>query len=244
MYQDIAFIPLSSVFYIPMTTHNKKFPNESKEYRKARNELLQDEIELRLQIENVAKKRRNLPLGGLIKEDYIFEEIISSQIHKVKLSALFENDKKSLVMYSFMYGPHTKQACPMCTSLIDSLDGAAPHITDRINLAIVAKAPIEKIQEWADIRKWKNLRLLSSYNNKYNLDYFAEDIEQNQLPSINIFQKTADGICHFYNTELFFISPENGQDPRHADLIWPLWNVFDLCPEGRGSSWYPKLSYS
>jgi len=32
-------------------------------------------------------------------------------------------------------------------------------------------------------------------------------------------------------------------DPRHVDPIWPLWNLFDFTPEGRGTNWYPKLSY-
>ncbi|MHB2020084.1 MAG: hypothetical protein ACYCW6_24365 [Candidatus Xenobia bacterium] len=31
---------------------------------------------------------------------------------------------------------------------------------------------------------------------------------------------------------------------RHVDLLWPLWNVLDLTPEGRGKSWYPALEYA
>ena len=27
--------------------------------------------------------------------------------------------------------------------------------------------------------------------------------------------------------------------PRHADLTWPLWNLLDLTPEGRGTDWHP-----
>ncbi len=26
---------------------------------------------------------------------------------------------------------------------------------------------------------------------------------------------------------------------RHVDLIWGLWHVFDITPEGRGETWYP-----
>ncbi len=25
--------------------------------------------------------------------------------------------------------------------------------------------------------------------------------------------------------------------------FWPLWNLLDLTPEGRGEGWYPKLAY-
>jgi predicted dithiol-disulfide oxidoreductase (DUF899 family) len=51
------------------------FPNERREYREVRDELLQAEIDLRAQVERVAAMRRGLPLGGLIKEDYAFEEM-------------------------------------------------------------------------------------------------------------------------------------------------------------------------
>jgi predicted dithiol-disulfide oxidoreductase (DUF899 family) len=26
-----------------------------------------------------------------------------------------------------------------------------------------------------------------------------------------------------------------------VDLLWPLWNVLDLTPKGRGTDWYPRL---
>lgn len=63
------------------------------------------------------------------------------------------------------------------------------------------------------------------------------------MPALNVFVRKGDKISHFYNTELFFVPPEKGQNPRHVDLLWPLWNLFDLTPEGRGKDWYPKLSY-
>ena len=34
-----------------------------------------------------------------------------------------------------------------------------------------------------------------------------------------------------------------GQDPRDAPDIASLWSVLDLTPQGRGTGWYPKLSY-
>ena len=41
-----------------------RFPNESAEYRQARDALLAEEIELRRHIERVAEQRRALPPGG------------------------------------------------------------------------------------------------------------------------------------------------------------------------------------
>lgn len=51
------------------------FPNETDDYRTARDELLQAEIDLRARVEQVAAMRRGLRLGGVVKEDYAFEEI-------------------------------------------------------------------------------------------------------------------------------------------------------------------------
>jgi predicted dithiol-disulfide oxidoreductase (DUF899 family) len=50
-------------------------------------------------------------------------------------------------------------------------------------------------------------------------------------------------VYHTYCTELLYAPSEPGQDGRHVDLIWPLWNLFDYTPEGRGATWQPKLTY-
>lgn len=228
--------------------HDKRFPGESQEYRRARDELLDMEIDLRRKIEEVATLRRRLPTGGALKQDYVFEEgsadlADETTIKQTKFSELFESGKDSLIIYSFMYAPDADQPCPMCTAILDSFNGNAPHVTDRVNLAVVAKSPVEKIQSWARSRGWHSLRLLSSGQNNYNADYFAESAEWGQMPAINVFSKDQHGIHHFYNAELLYAPTPEGQHPRHADLVWPLWNLFDLIPEGRGTDWFPRLSY-
>jgi len=49
-----------------------RYPNESREYRDARDSLLKDEQELIEKVKSVAERRRSLPLGGQLKEDYVF----------------------------------------------------------------------------------------------------------------------------------------------------------------------------
>jgi predicted dithiol-disulfide oxidoreductase (DUF899 family) len=51
-----------------------RFPGESEEYRRERNRLLEAEAGLRRAIEEVAAHRRTLPLGGVVPDDYRFEE--------------------------------------------------------------------------------------------------------------------------------------------------------------------------
>jgi len=225
-----------------------RFPNESSEYRASRDQLLQAEIDLRRQLEDVAALRRTLPLGGRVKEDYVFEEggrDLADQETKrpVRLSELFRPGKNTLILYSYMFGPAMRTPCTSCTSILDGLNGTAPHATDRINFAVVAKSPIERIRTLARERGWRNHRLLSSAGNSYNTDYHGEDAKGNQLPALNVFVRRPDGIYHTYCTELLFAPSEPGQDGRHVDLIWPLWNLFDYTPEGRGTDWYPKLAY-
>lgn len=128
--------------------------------------------------------------------------------------------------------------------MLDGLDGNATHAAQRINLAVVAKSPIARIREFARGRGWRNLRLLSSAANSYNRDYRGETADGKQFPSLNVFVKRGDKIHHVYNTELAFAPRTKGQDPRHVDAIWPLWNLFDFTPEGRGADWYPKLEYA
>jgi predicted dithiol-disulfide oxidoreductase (DUF899 family) len=227
--------------------HDVRFPNEGTKYRAARNALLRAEMDLRAQVERVAALRRKLPAGGAVAENYVFEEVTGAladdgPARSVKMSDLFGNHPV-LVAYSFMYGPRMPKACPMCTSMLDSLNGAARHLGERAGLAVIAKSPIDRIRAFARERGWNHLRLLSSAGNSYNRDYQGESADGSQMPMLNVFVRRNGTIHHFWSSEMVFPPPGRGQNHRHVDMIWPLWNVLDLTPEGRGSDWYPQLSY-
>jgi predicted dithiol-disulfide oxidoreductase (DUF899 family) len=149
----------------------------------------------------------------------------------------------TLVLYSFMYGPEMERPCPSCTSILDSLDGEAPHIAQRVALAVVAKSPMPRIRAFADERGWRNLRLVCSAGNDYNRDYHGESADGSQTPMLNVFTRRDGEIRHFWGSELLHAPREPGQEPRHVDAIWPLWSVLDATPEGRGTEWSPRLEY-
>jgi predicted dithiol-disulfide oxidoreductase (DUF899 family) len=234
----------------PLST---RFPGESGEYRLARDRLLEAEVELRRAIERVAAQRRALPPGGAVPEDYVFEEA-AGEGGSVRFSELFAPGKDTLVLYSFMFPryegdtrpgpaegetarlPLAETPCPSCTSILDSLDGAAPHLAQLINLAVVAKSDPDRIATFARERGWRNLRLLSARNNRYNIDYLAEDPDSGQRPILNVFTRDGGKFRHRWSTELMFAPREDGEDPRHVDSIWPLWNVLDMTPDGRANS--------
>ena len=132
---------------------------------------------------------------------------------------------------------------PVSTALLDQLDGAAEHVSQRVNLAVGGKAPIERILAFARERGWRRLRLLSSTGNTYNLDYLAETAEGDQQPMLNVFYRDGETIRHFWASELFYAPADPGQEPRHVGTIEQLWNLFDLTPEGRGTDWDEQLSY-
>jgi predicted dithiol-disulfide oxidoreductase (DUF899 family) len=238
------------------------FPGESAEYRAARDRLLGQEIELRRAMEAVAAARRELPHGGAVPQDYVFHgREREGNMAQVRLSELFAPDKDSLVIYSFMFprdpgddrpGPVAGQTarlplaegpCPSCVAFLDQLDGAAEHAGQNLNLAVVAKAPLPVVLTFAEERGWRRLRLLSSAGTTYNSDYLAETADGHQRPMLNVFHRDAGTIRHFWGSELFYAPADSGQDPRHVGTLEPLWNLFDLTPEGRPTGWDEQLRY-
>jgi predicted dithiol-disulfide oxidoreductase (DUF899 family) len=238
------------------------FPGESAEYRAARDRLLEREIELRRAMEDVAAERRALPPGGAVPEEYVFQgEGAGGEPGDVRLSELFAPGRDSLMIYSFMFprdpsddspGPASGESarlplaegpCPSCVGLLDQLDGAAEHAAQHLNFVVVAKAPLPRVLTFARERGWRRLRLLSSAANTYNRDYLAETPEGTQRPMLNVFHRDGATIRHFWGSELLYAPTEPGHEPRHVGTLEPLWNMFDLTPEGRPMDFHEQLSY-
>jgi predicted dithiol-disulfide oxidoreductase (DUF899 family) len=215
-----------------------RFPNESPEYRAARTALLAEEIELRRHLERVAAQRRALPPGGEVIGDYRFE----GENGPVSFADLF-GDKPSLAVYSYMFGPQRERPCPMCTNLLGAIEGNGADIQQRMAFAVVARSPIERLIAWKKERGWTNLKLYSDLNGNYSRDYHGVLPDGSEIPSLNVFTRRDGTIRHFWSGEMTGDSADPGQDPRGAPDFAPLWNVLDTTPEGRGTDWYPKLSY-
>jgi len=213
-----------------------RFPNESAQYRAARTALLAEEIELRRHLERVAAQRRELPPGGEVKGDYRFQ----TEEGPSDFAGLF-GDRKTLAIYSYMFGPERERPCPMCTNLLGAWEGNAADIDQRISLVVVARSPIERLVAWKRERGWKNLRLVSDLNDNYSKDYFGLLPDGSEIPALNVFTRRDGTIRHFWSGEMTKGDP--GQDPRGAPDLGPMWAVLDTTPEGRGTDWYPKLDY-
>ena len=75
--------------------HDLTFPNESSDYRAARDVLLTAEIELHRQAEKVSSLRQALPLGGALKKDYAFQNLSGEDV-RFPTSELTPERKKLL----------------------------------------------------------------------------------------------------------------------------------------------------
>jgi predicted dithiol-disulfide oxidoreductase (DUF899 family) len=238
------------------------FPGESAEYRAARDRLLEQEIELRRTMEAVVAARRQLPPGGVVPEDYVFQgKAADGKPADVRMSELFAPGKDSLVIYNFMFprgyggerpGPTSGETallpleegpCPSCVALLDQLDGAAEHASQQINFAVVAKTTLPRLLTFGEERGWRHLRLLSSAGNTYNRDYFGETTDGSQVPMLNVFHRDGQALRHFWGAELTYGPSDPGQDHRSVGTLEPLWNLFDLTREGRPADWDERLSY-
>jgi len=213
-----------------------RYPNESDEYRRARDALLAEEIELRRHIERVAEQRRALPPGGEVIKNYRFE----GEHGPAGLADLF-GDKPTLVAYSYMFGPQRQRPCPMCTSLLAAWDGEAPDIEQCVAFVIIARSPIERLVAFKKERGWRHLQFYSDGSGDYTRDYVnADDAD---VPAYNVFTRRDGAIRHFWSGEMGPVTADPGQDPRGAPDLMPIWTILDTTPEGRGTDWYPKLEY-
>jgi predicted dithiol-disulfide oxidoreductase (DUF899 family) len=217
-------------------TNQANFPNESTEYRTARNALLVEEIELRRQIERVASRRRALPTGGEIPRD--FE--LASETGPIRFSRLFEH-KDTLMVYSMMYGPERKTPCPMCTSFLSAWNGTAVNLRERVAIAVTARSPVERLVNYKSQRAFTNLPFVSDVSGEYTRAYVNP--EDSDVPGFSVFSRRDGIIRHFYSGEMSGAMADPGQDPRGGPDPDPLWLMLDWTPEGRGTDWYPKLDY-
>jgi len=210
----------------------KRYPsNASSEYINARQTLIEAEWDLRNHIEKVAAMRRALPKGAVMK-DYTFDAPDGKKMTLADLAA----DGRSVIIYHLMFTDKDPEPWSMCASFVDTQNAIGKHLAQRLNFAVIAKAPIEKIDAYAKKRGWNNIRFLSSANNDFamemQMEYPAWVPECEALPGLSVFRKDDDGkVRHVYSSTADF-APHT---QRGMDLMAPLWHFLDLTPEGRAN---------
>ena len=216
---------------------SKPFPNESAEYRNARERLLAEEIELRRHIQRVAAQRRALPPGGEAR-DYRF---LDEDGKELRLADLF-GEHDTLVTYFWMYGPERERPCPMCTSFVGSLDVPAPDIEQRVALAILGRSPVARQHAFARERGWTHLTFYQTIGDAFAQDYRGL-VDGEEWAIVAVWTREGDKVRLFWAAEGGPETADPGFDPHLAPDPTPLWNILDWTPAGRGADWYPSLDY-
>jgi predicted dithiol-disulfide oxidoreductase (DUF899 family) len=215
------------------------FPGESDAYRKARQVLLEDEIEFRRHMTRLAEQRRALPEGPIIAKNYRF---IDENGAELGLKELF-GDKNTLVTYFWMYGPQRARPCPMCTNWLGGVNGNGADIKQRVAFKILGRSPVERQLAFARERGWRDLDFVQTVGDQYANDLGLINEDGGENPALAVFKRKGDEVRLFWASEMTSEMADPHQDPRDAPDIAPLWSILDLTPEGRGTDWYPKLRY-
>ncbi len=215
------------------------FPGASAAYEAARQALLAEEIRFRRHMTRLVAQRQALPPGPVIQKNYRF---MTAQGAEVSLLDLFE-DKSTLVTYFWMYGPQRKRPCPMCTNWLGAVNGNAADIQQRVALKILGRSTVERQTAFAQERGWRDLQFAQTVGDDYANDLGLLAPNGDESPALTVFQREGDDVRLFWASEMTQDMADPGQDPRDAPDIASLWSVLDLTPEGRGTDWYPKLSY-
>ncbi len=216
---------------------SRPYPNDSQEYREARQALLTEEIELQRHIARVAALRRKLPPGGAAPS----YQFLDAAGRTVTLADMF-GVHDTLVTYFWMYGPQRERPCPMCTSLLGSFDIPARDLTQRISLAVIGRSPVARQLAFARERGWRNLQFYQCVGDAFARDYRGLAPDGSEWPALDVWVRDGNTVRHFWAGESAG-TQDPGQDPHGAPDPTPLWTLLDLTPGGRGTDWYPKLDY-
>lgn len=177
--------------------------------------------------------------------DYVFREGLlvlpnsdPEDFRNVRLADLFTDGHDTLLVDHLMFAAQDEEPCVMCSMWADGYNAVAPHIMQRASFVLVAKAEISKLRSFARQRGWDRIRLLSSPDTTFNRDFGMENADGSQNPGLSVFTRAADGaVYHRYTIGAEFDERNN----RGIDPYTPVWNLFDLLPQGRGD-WYPNHS--
>jgi predicted dithiol-disulfide oxidoreductase (DUF899 family) len=132
----------------------------------ARTALLEQEKEMTRARDALSAARRELPMVE-ITEDYRF----TGPHGEVGLADLFDG-RRQLLIYHFMFAPDWEDGCPSCSAGIDELSqGFLEHLHTRdTTLALVSRAPLEKLERWKAKKGW-DVPWYSSGDSSFNYDF-------------------------------------------------------------------------
>jgi predicted dithiol-disulfide oxidoreductase (DUF899 family) len=181
-------------------------------------ELLVKEKELTKHSDRVAAERRRLPMYK-VNKTYTFE----TEEGEKSFDDLFDG-RHQLIIYHFMFDPDWDQGCPGCSWVVDAMSHEA-HLSARgVSLAIIGRAPLEKLLKYKERMGW-SYTWASSFGSDFNYDFEAtKDFGENH--GVSVFLRINDDIYCTYHSE-----------DRGVEHLGSHWTYLDLTPYGRKEEW-------
>ena len=196
------------------------------EWQAAQETLHADEKEATRARDALAAKRRRLPMVRIDK-DYAFD----GPDGKVTLLDLFE-DRRQLLLYHFMFGPNQDAGCDGCSMFVDQI-GHLAHLHARdTSFALVARAPITKLEAYRKRMGW-TIPWYSSHESDFNVDFGVGPAtpqqgvyQDGESFGLSVFLRDGEDIYRTYFTTA-----------RGVEALGSVWTFLDLTPLGRQEKW-------
>lgn len=174
----------------------------------------------------LAAERRRLPMVR-IEKDYVFD----GPQGKVSLLDLFEG-RRQLILYHFMLGPNQKAGCDGCSMFVDQIGHLAHFHARDTSLALVARAPIDRIEAYRKRMGWA-IPWVSSHGTSFSHDFgLGPEAPQpgkhqdGEMFGLSVFLRDDDDIYRTYFTT-----------GRGVEALGSVWTFLDLTPFGRQETW-------
>jgi predicted dithiol-disulfide oxidoreductase (DUF899 family) len=149
------------------------------EWLRARIALLEQEKALTEARDELAAMRRRLPMVE-VTDDYRFTAADGAT---PTLLDLFEG-RRQLIVDHYMFDPDWEDGCMSCAGRVDQYGNTAYLHERETTIAVVSRAPIEKIERWK--RKMDfTFPWYSSYGTRFNFDYGVSFDATVQRPAYN-----------------------------------------------------------
>jgi predicted dithiol-disulfide oxidoreductase (DUF899 family) len=187
----------------------------AEEWQRARDELLTAEKEATRTLDQLAARRRRLPMEPF-DASYQFETPSGTKT----LLDLFEG-RRQLMVYQFMdNGPDAY--CPGCTNFTNNLPPFAPEALNEYDVTwvTVSNMPLEQIEAYKKRMEW-TVPFYSSRGTS-----FSDDCGAGGGFMLTAFLRDGDKVYRTYNTT-----------SRGVDRILFTHNILDVTPYGRQEDW-------
>ena len=191
---------------------------DREQWERARAELLAEEKAHMRRADELAAKRRALPIVR-VEQPYVLDSPNGPR----SLLDIFEG-RNQLIVYHFMFHPEWTAGCDGCSWFTDGVANIA-HINARdVSFALVSRARIGKLETYRRRMGWQ-FPWYSSHDTNFNQD-FGATVGDSEHHRLSVFLRDGEDIYLTYQTS-----------DRGTENLGTAFSLLDLVPYGRQESW-------